>query len=447
MPAGSQASGSLIATLRASRFIRSSGSSERIETYHDRIRDVLTATSLLTPRREIHGRIVKVLVERGSDDCEALFERYHGAGDKENAAIQAGLAAGQGGHRARVRPGRVFLQHALALDPASTSVDRWREGFAVRSERRPPDRGRCGLHAGRGWSHRPARVELQRRGAEQFLIGGYIDRGLDQIRTMLADLGMSAREVRVPRCCRCCGGVHDSDGAGCTSRRERPTRSTPTHSCVDACWSAATGLLLVDMISAVAISARHLLVALDAGEPYRLARAMALESMARAAYPSGRALSRRLVEQSKELAKSVGHPHAIGLSRLADAMIAISLGQWKSALAVRGRARIPCGGVRGGHVGTEHGAERRDLGPRCISESWARCRDAFRLDRQRPQGGNLYSPQSCAPGATTSGWRQTILMKASASRSRASGDGPTPASIVSTTARCWPRIQTALYRG
>jgi hypothetical protein len=34
---------SLVAGLRASRFVRSSGSSERIETYHDRIRDVLAA--------------------------------------------------------------------------------------------------------------------------------------------------------------------------------------------------------------------------------------------------------------------------------------------------------------------------------------------------------------------------------------------------------------------
>ena len=41
------------------------------------------------------------------------------------------------------------------------------------------------------------RVELQRRGAEQFLIGGHIDRGRDLIRTMLADLGMSV--PRSPR--------------------------------------------------------------------------------------------------------------------------------------------------------------------------------------------------------------------------------------------------------
>ena len=159
----------------------------------------------------------------------------------------------------------------------------------------------------------PPRVELQRRGAEQFLIGGYIDRGLDQIRTMLAGLGMSARKS-AGRAAAVAVAACTTQMARAALRRERPTRSTPTLLYVDACWSAATGLLLVDMISAVAISARHLLVALDAGEPYRLARAMALESMARAAYPSGRALSRRLVEQSKELAKSVGHPHAIGLS-------------------------------------------------------------------------------------------------------------------------------------
>ena len=42
---------------------------------------------------------------------------------------------------------------------------------------------------------------------------------------------------------------------------------------VDTCWSAATGLVLVDMISASDFSARHLLMALDAGEPSRIARA------------------------------------------------------------------------------------------------------------------------------------------------------------------------------
>ena len=107
---------------------------------------------------------------------------------------------------------------------------------------------------------------------------------------------------------------------------------------VDTCWSATTGLALVDMISASDFSARHLLMALDAGEPYRIARAMAIESAARGAYPTGRTLSERLVQQSKALAKSVGNPHAIALSILADGINATTAGEWKKALTLSEQA-------------------------------------------------------------------------------------------------------------
>ena len=47
---------SLVTMLRSSHFIRSSGSSERIETYHDRIREVLAAQMAPDAVRRIHGR-------------------------------------------------------------------------------------------------------------------------------------------------------------------------------------------------------------------------------------------------------------------------------------------------------------------------------------------------------------------------------------------------------
>jgi hypothetical protein len=118
---------------------------------------------------------------------------------------------------------------------------------------------------------------------------------------------------------------------------------------MDACWSATTGLLLVDMINALDLSARHLLMALDAGEPYRLARAMAIESAARTACPGGRDITRQLAEQSRVLAKDVGHPHALALSILAEGMAAIALGEWKKALTLSEEAlailRDRCVGV------------------------------------------------------------------------------------------------------
>jgi hypothetical protein len=100
---------------------------------------------------------------------------------------------------------------------------------------------------------------------------------------------------------------------------------------LDSCWSATTGLLLVDTISASDFSARHLLVALDAGEPLRIARGMATESITWAAHRTGRRFSEKLAQQSKALATSVGSPHAIALSILADGIIKMMRGKWKEA--------------------------------------------------------------------------------------------------------------------
>ena len=55
---------SLVAMLRSSQFIRSSGSSERVETYHDRIREVLAAQIDADAAQRIHTRMVQVLVDR-----------------------------------------------------------------------------------------------------------------------------------------------------------------------------------------------------------------------------------------------------------------------------------------------------------------------------------------------------------------------------------------------
>ncbi len=280
--------------------------------------------------------MVQTLVERRSDDCEALFEHYRGAGDNENASIQAGLAAAKAGTALAFDRAVFFYRHALALTPTSSAAHAWREGLAnaLANAGRPAEAGEAYLRAVAGAGH-PQRVELQRRGAEQFLIGGHIDRGLDLIRTMLADMG-----VGVPRSPRAAllsllwqrarlrwRGLHFVP-------RRVDEIDADTLLRMDTCWSATTGLLLVDMISALDFSVRHLLMALDAGEPSRIARAMAIESAARAAYPSGRKLSQKLVQQSKVLAKGVGHPHAIALSILADGMMATAVGEWKKALTL-----------------------------------------------------------------------------------------------------------------
>ena len=299
---------SLVAMLRASHFIRSSGSSERIETYHDRIREALAA-QIAARRRAPDPRPHGAGARRArSDDCEALFEHYRGAGDHDSASIQAGLAG------AKASAALAFDRAAFSL-PAGAGADAGvacRRGMAGRIRRRARQRRTAG---GGGRSLPPRdrrcdharRVELQRRAAEQFLIGGHIDRGLDLIRSVLASVGI--RPARSPRAALVSLLWRRVRlrwrGLRFVSRRVDDIDADALLR-VDTCWSAVTGLAMVDVIGASDFSARHLLMALDAGEPSRIARAMAIESVARGAYPTGRTLSERLLQQSRRWRRASG---------------------------------------------------------------------------------------------------------------------------------------------
>jgi eukaryotic-like serine/threonine-protein kinase len=94
----------------------------------------------------------------------------------------------------------------------------------------------------------------------------------------------------------------------------------------------------VDLSGAADLSVRHLLMALESGEPSRVARAMAIESAVRASDVSGGRLDEQLAVQSSALARRVGTPQAIALSLLADGLIAMAAGEWKRASVVSEQA-------------------------------------------------------------------------------------------------------------
>jgi eukaryotic-like serine/threonine-protein kinase len=324
---------SLVARLRASRLIRSSGSSHHIEAYHDRIREGLTVRVDAEAARSIHALMVHTLVERESDDCEALFEHYRGAGDAENASLQAALAGEKAATALAFGRAASFYRQALTLCPTPPTAPAWEEALAVAlaNAGRPVEAADAYLRAASRARH-PRRVELQRRAAEQSLISGDIDRGLDLMRTVLAGIGVS-----VPRspCVALLQLLWRRARLRWRGLRYVATPAnridTDTLLRIDTCWALTTGLMAVDMISASNFSVLHLLMALDAGEPYRIARAMAMESAARGAYPTDTAWSTRLDRESKALAARVANPHANALTILADAIVATTRGQWTRA--------------------------------------------------------------------------------------------------------------------
>ena len=225
---------SLVAMLRSSRFIRSSGSSERVETYHDRIREVLAAQIAPDAVRGSTAAWWQTLVARQSDDCEALFEHYRGAGDPEQRGDSGGLCRREGGRRARLRPRGVLLPaRAGAGAGLADRVTRGGKGSPPRSPtpagRPRPPRPIC---APRQERRTPQRVELQRRAAEQFLIGGHIDRGLDLIRTVLASVGHApCRAARAPRWFAVVAARTAAVARAGDSSRGPPPTSTPMRCC------------------------------------------------------------------------------------------------------------------------------------------------------------------------------------------------------------------------
>jgi hypothetical protein len=326
----------LVAMLRDARLIRSSGSSDRIEMYHDRIHEALAARIAPDAACRIHGLMAQTLVARRIDDPEALFAHYRGAGDSHRASIQAGLAANKADAALAFDRAALFYRHALDLAPHGAARGEWKKGLAsaLANAGRPADAAQAYLDAA-SEADRSQQAELRRHGAEQFLIGGHIDRGLAVLHDAFIDAGMWL--PRGPRTAL----VSLMFGRARLRRRglafvERTVDQIAPEDLlrIDLCWSALTGLTMSDMIRAADISARHLSLALDAGEPYRIARALAIEGALVAGFGASRPMAAALIQQSHAIAERVGHPHAVALSTFATGAAALLSGQWKKAFSL-----------------------------------------------------------------------------------------------------------------
>jgi hypothetical protein len=268
------------ALLRAGRLIRGTGaeSGSLVETYHDRVRETVVAHLSAPALEDHHRRLALTLEASGRADVETLAFHYRGAGEQTRAGALFARAAEQ-------------AAEALAFDRATTLYRR-------ALERRPPgagaDRG-LRLHladalanAGRGFEaaqeYRAAAVgagrtdalALQQRAGYQLLISGHVDEGLairnSVLRAMGTQLPRSPRQaLRRLWIRRAILGVR---GLGF---RERVAGQIPPEALerVDIARGIAVGLSVVDWIRGASFQPRSLLLALGAGEPLRVALALA----------------------------------------------------------------------------------------------------------------------------------------------------------------------------
>ena len=346
---------SALAVLRATHLVRTRSTLGRheIETYHDRIRDAVVGHLTAEALKECHQRLASGLLGTAGVDPELLATHYLGAGDAESAAEYAAAAAAKASEAlAFDRAARLYrfalnLGAAARLDEEELLV---KLGDALANAGRGAEAAQTYLSASKGAGPALA-IDLHRRAAQQFLISGHIEDGISALGTVLTKLGMglpatprrSLMSLLLRRAQIRLRGLRFRE-------RDESEVSALELLRIDTCWAVGIGMALVDMVRGADFQARHLVLALGAGEPYRVARALAMEG-GYVAMGGNRSRPRaeRLLQAARGIAERVNEPYATGLSALTSGIAAWLDGRWRDGrvLCDRGEEmlRERCTGV------------------------------------------------------------------------------------------------------
>lgn len=335
-----------LAILRSEHMIRIREAQEQdeIETYHDRIRETVITHLFPKTLKAYHHRLALSLEALGQTDLEAMAVHFQEAGYPNEAAHYA-MAAADKASEALAFDRASRLYH-LALELQSTEKTEQhmllvKLANALANAGRPAEAARFYLDAARDADSAKS-LDFQRRAAEQLLLGGHIDEGLDVIRRVLAAVGLklfsdpkrALLSLLIRRARLRLRGLNFN---------ERKASEIPESDLlrIDICWAVAAGLGSVDTIRGADFQTLHLLLALRAGEPYRIARAMAIEA-GFSALPGRRTEKRsaQLVRAAEVLAQKVHNPHATGLSTVMAGIAAFLIGRWRKAADLCRRAEV-----------------------------------------------------------------------------------------------------------
>jgi hypothetical protein len=349
-----------LAVLRAGRLVRGTGPEEHdlVEVYHDRIREVAVAHLDPATWRDHHHELARELEASGGADPEVMAVHLLGAGEPARAGAYYAAAADQ----AAETPAFDRAARLYELSLTSYEVGAGSPGFVAQ-----PPREICFLkrkwaealvNARRGTEaahvfHEAARfaadsaipddaLDLRSRSAEQFLRSGHIDQGVAALRMVLDELGVGLAGgpgqalvmLLARRALIRLRGLRFRERTAC----EIPQRELLR---IDTSWSAALSLTMADPIQGSGLQARHLLLALGAGEPYRVALGLALESVHRG-LAGGRTQrsAERILARTAKLAERVGEPHAIGMAELMAGTLAWLVGRWRHTFEYAERAGV-----------------------------------------------------------------------------------------------------------
>ena len=279
----------VIDQLKQARLIRAAGaaSGERLEPYHDRLRQSVVAHVGPSAGRGLHRELAVALEEGAGGEPEALAAHWDAAGEPARAAGYAERAARDAARALAF--GRAVELYRMAIefhgdDAAELATLLPALGEALTLSGRSGEAGRVFLRAADAQHARTdedfARIlDLRRRAAAQLLRAGFIDEGLDVVQSVLTSIGVgypatpkrALLSLVVTRTRLKLRGLRFEP-------REESAVDPALLRLVDTCYDVGTGMAMCDTIRGADFQSRSLLHALRAGEPVRVVRSLALEA-------------------------------------------------------------------------------------------------------------------------------------------------------------------------
>jgi eukaryotic-like serine/threonine-protein kinase len=301
-----------VALLRAQHVVRMSGGREEgVEVFHARVREALLA-GMPAERRAQHHRALATAWSGHRGTAEQLARHWYGAGDLEHAVGHARRAGDDAA--AKLDFDLSARWYAIAL-----LSERWTDherrdlrtqlGDVLANAGRPREAADAFLAATEG-ADAATTLELRRRAAASLLQSGYVEEGLALTKHVLSAVGLPM--AKTPKRALLSMLVRRA-WLRLRGLRFRPRRlaeiSQAELTRVDVSEGVSFGLALVDTFRSMDFATRFLASALRLGEPWRVSRALALETDFLAATAKVKR-SLRLLDRLDQLTATIENPAA-----------------------------------------------------------------------------------------------------------------------------------------
>jgi serine/threonine protein kinase/tetratricopeptide (TPR) repeat protein len=326
----------LVQLVQTARLVRVSGrrGDDLIECYHDRIRETVAGALAVDEQAKLHNALALAMQSFHHRDPETIARHFEAAGDLALAVHFLLQAADQAASALAFDRAAALYRRALELRPTTSAAFdvlgvRTRLATALVHAGRGAEAADIYLESADAVDGAAMALELRRLAAEQLLRSGHVDRGLVVLDGVLREMGWS-----LPR-----SALRSIPSLLWRRLRIRlrglaPAAASPADAArdarIDVCRSAALGLALFDPVRAATFSTRHLHLALDSGDPARIAFALGVEAsyMASAKEP---ARGKELLARAEELATPLGQPLLHGCIGVGRAIMAYERGDFREA--------------------------------------------------------------------------------------------------------------------